>query len=996
MKSFLLVSLWALVMVPSWATAQGVVVTGVVRTASGAPVPYARVRSPHASLEALTDSTGAFRVLVAGSPGPDRAIRLQAERIGYLPSVVTAALVTSVVSVDIVMAALPAKLDEVIISGTAGTLTRRAQASVVTSVNVGDLTRLFALSTVADVLQGRVTSLDLTPSDGSVGESQRLWLRGGTSIAVSNEPLMFLDGVRIDSRSQRANTNVGGQASSRLFDIDPADIERIEIVKGPAAATLYGADAATGVIQIFTKRASSADGVVSQDLSAEFGVIDAMWNPPPNYARCAAPDILPGSSTLLCQGLAAGDMVTDNPLARAHVPGTGHTSAVRWAASRGGRDFRASTSINLEQQDGTLPQNSFSRNTFRLAALWDPAPSFRLDGAIGLFATRTALPQNADNPQGILVNGLLGNPLTVGRPTGGWFSVSAEALATVEQVNNVLRALPTIQASHHIGSRFSHRLVLGMDATSSAASYFVPRRLDDALPSNFRSGVVQEEQVAHAARTLDYQASLTLRDPARSALGAMASVGTQYVQLDENKLFANGTGLVSNDARRVSDAADRRGGQTLFHTRSLGYFGQLELSHRDRTFVQLGARADYHSAFGSRASAPWFPRAGVSHVLVERSRGANDDAIIDRLRLRMALGTSGRAPPLGEGDPTYSAAPFMLDSVRFAQGVIPRSPGNPHLRPERSREFEAGVDAELLHDQVRIEATWFDKQSTDLLFRLPVPPSSGFVIAPLTNIGSVVNRGLEVTANATMSVGRGATLATYAGLTTLHNEVAELGDARAAAATNGVRQGSPLGAMFDHRVRFVDAASGHAIVSDSTEFAAPAMPTHSGFLGATLSLSSGLRFAVTFDGKSGYAMHNATSDFRDRQMQNSFRSVRRDELDADDRIRRFGPFETESGSVLSAASVLGPYLQDATFARWREASITWDLPSGWLRRIGARDGSMTIAGRNLMLWTGYEGDPEVVTYVSELSSGGSFQYEQLDFMSMPQPRRWLARVSLRY
>src|SRR5690606_33397414 len=128
----------------------------------------------------------------------------------------------------------------------------------------------------------------------------------------SNEPLVFIDGVRADSRNRQIY-GVGGQGGSRLNDLRPEDIESIEIVKGPAAATLYGADASAGVIQIITKK-GRAGGGFSQSISMEYNAISNEWDPPSNFAICSSDDVAPGSGIVLCEGKEPGTVISDNPL----------------------------------------------------------------------------------------------------------------------------------------------------------------------------------------------------------------------------------------------------------------------------------------------------------------------------------------------------------------------------------------------------------------------------------------------------------------------------------------------------------------------------------------------------------------------------------------------------------------------------------------------------------------------------------------------------------
>jgi hypothetical protein len=161
-------------------------------------------------------------------------------------------------------------------------------------------------------------------------------------------------------------------------------------------------------------------------------------------------------------------------------------------------------------------------------------------------------------------------------------------------------------------------------------------------------------------------------------------------------------------------------------------------------------------------------------------------------------------------------------------------------------------------------------------------------------------------------------------------------------------------------------------------------------------LFGGVHLGASVDAKAGYLQHNLTVDARDRQIGNSARRHAGNAMGAFDRLTRFGPFVTESGKPVSATAVLGPYLQDASFVRFRELSVSWDLPGRILNRLGARGATLTLAARNLGLWTGYEGDPEVVSYISESAQGGPEQYWQTDVLTMPQPQRWLARLVVRF
>src|SRR5690606_37058618 len=152
-------------------------------------------------------------------------------------------------------------------------------------------------------------------SSGTTGTAQQIRIRGASSITLSNEPLVFIDGVKVSSRTLN-DINIGGQGVSQLFDLNPEDIESIEVVKGPAAAALYGADASAGVIQVITKQGRPGAGRYTQTISLEYNQLDQNWTVPSNFAACTAAQVAPTSTSALCRGQEVGTIVTDNPLER--------------------------------------------------------------------------------------------------------------------------------------------------------------------------------------------------------------------------------------------------------------------------------------------------------------------------------------------------------------------------------------------------------------------------------------------------------------------------------------------------------------------------------------------------------------------------------------------------------------------------------------------------------------------------------------------------------
>jgi len=273
----------------------------------------------------VTDDRGHFRI--AGREGADVTLRVTI--LGYRP--LTLAARVGGEAVRLALETAPIALDEIVVSGTAGRLERRAQAAVVASLDVAAVMDRAPIASVAEVLQARVPGVSISTGSGSAGIGQRIAIRGSASISLSNEPLVFIDGVRMDAGRRALGLATGGLTSSALNDINPNDIESIEIVKDPAAATLYGADASGGVIQIITKKGRAGSRRLSHRLAAEYGSVQASFTPFTNFATCSATQVAPTSASALCRGQPAGTVISDNPLVRERAIDDGRLTSLQYS-----------------------------------------------------------------------------------------------------------------------------------------------------------------------------------------------------------------------------------------------------------------------------------------------------------------------------------------------------------------------------------------------------------------------------------------------------------------------------------------------------------------------------------------------------------------------------------------------------------------------------------------------------------------------------------------
>ncbi len=293
-------ALGALLVAPPLAAQQTATVQGTVTDgASGAPIADARIVIVGTTFQGVTNVLGNYRI--AGIPAG--AVTIQVRRIGFktLSAPVTLAEGQEFTG-NYALTASVVQLEEIVVTGTAGQQERKAQAATVSDVDVASLRQVAPTQTVANVLQSRVPGVSVTAASGSSGASSQIRVRGASSISLSNEPLLYIDGIRVVSGGT-PQFFTGGQSYERLNDLEPGDIESVELVKGPAAATLYGADASTGVIQIITKRGRPGTGKFTQSLNFDYNSIDRNFEPRTNYGRCTAAQVA-NANNLLCSGQA--------------------------------------------------------------------------------------------------------------------------------------------------------------------------------------------------------------------------------------------------------------------------------------------------------------------------------------------------------------------------------------------------------------------------------------------------------------------------------------------------------------------------------------------------------------------------------------------------------------------------------------------------------------------------------------------------------------------
>ncbi|MGH7560394.1 MAG: SusC/RagA family TonB-linked outer membrane protein [Gemmatimonadales bacterium] len=975
-------------------------ITGTVRDAvSDQMLADVRVHVQGTQLQGITDVRGQYRITNV----PAGQVVLQVRRIGYRALEKGFALQAGEASTqDFALNASVVTLEEIVISGTAGDQKRRAQAASVSEISVSDLTQTAPVRTFEEVLQSRVPGVSVTRASGTSGTNSQIRIRGGASISLSNEPIIYVDGIRINSSLSNLFFT-GGQQTTRLGELNPKDFESIEVVKGPAAATLYGADASAGVIQIITKKGKPGATRFNQTIALEYNNLDADFAPPSNYAFCSATLIASTSPNPLCRGMTTTTLVSDNPLLREDAFRNGGTYALQWTGQGGGGNFGYYLSGAYENENGTLPNNGFDRRNGRLNFNWTPSTKVALDVGVGMGRANFELPDNDNNVYGYLGGALLGSPLTR-RDDGvesnnGWFGFARDVPAIQRILNQqqTHRTIATAQANYTPLEWWSHKVVVGADWTRDEIRRFLEKNSRGSYQGISNTGDISERRAGFERYTLDYLTNARVNTGA--AWSHNFSAGFQLIDTRNEDLTATGQGLVVNSNNTVSAASSRSAAQNIIRQRQVGFLGQWQVSWKDRLTVTAGGRLDANSSFGDVREWFFLPKLGVSYVISDEpwwNVGA-----ISTLRFRGAWGQTGRSPLPGAALTTLVAQPYIDASV-VQPGAIPASPGNDSLKAERGVEYEAGFDAGFLDERVGVEFTYYRKTSKDLLLQQPLPPSLGFPVNPFVNIGKVRNQGLEVAFTAQPILKRNLSWDVRLNLSTLDDEVVDMGDIAAFGTLNRFMEGASPGVFVGNRIRSVDLATGRVVVSDSLEEIGPLLPRFEGNFSTNLTLFRNFRIQGSLDWKTGHYIYNLTDFFRETQLVRSNRRLDTLVLSREERLRRYGnptpgqPAFVREGVIpgfpatATVNEVRDEFVQSADFLKLRDISVTYTLPSKWSGYFRSQSASITLAGQNLATWTDYEGfDPEIL-------SNATANFNRTDFLTLPPSRRFVVKFNLQF
>ena len=1024
-----------LALVSTVAAAQGTVQGTVTEQGAATPLQEARVMVVGSALATTTGPDGKFKIARV----PAGAVEIRVIRVGYAELKKAVRVVDGqTATLDFAMGKSIVQLQEVVTTAT-GEQRRVEVGNAVDNLAVAKITETSPIRNMSDVLNSRVPGV-MVQSGGQTGSGQRIRVRGVSSVSLANDPIYIIDGIRMSSNNSSSSFGNGGSNFSRLGDIDPQQIENIEIVKGPSAATLYGTDAANGVVVITTKKGRT--GAARWTTYVEGGILDDRNHYSDNYTLAGhspgptpTPLINSGQCTLVM--VAAGSCIKDslrvlNPITTDSLTplGYGNRNAVGVQVSAGTDAIRYFISAGRDNEVGTFKLPAFEQHRYDAQGItphdWTERPNARLlnsfrgnisaqvnpqlDATVNFGYTTVDLrtSNESNNTVGIGSQafggpGYIGNGSVsgTGTPLMG-YRAWTPAYAWEEKLGqNVNRTIMSSNINWRPASWLSTRANVGTDLTDRVDQNLHMNGEGAPLSATYRDGFSGNARTNVTNLTADLGATANYNPSRWTWMALKTTIGTQYnnYRLDQNE--ADGTTLPpgAQTSQQATTAAVFEG-TTIQKT--WGIFAEEAMAIRDRMFLTGAVRTDQNSAFGTQFNRVYYPKGSLSWVMSDEDwfPRSNVFSQVSSFRARVAYGASGVQPGPNDAARTFSASPQSVKGTDQPTEAF-NALGNLFLKPERSTEWEGGFDSRLFGSRLQFDVTYYSRLTHDALISAIIAPSAGTGATTVRqNLGSIKNAGLEITTGGQILDRKNFGMDFQLVSSILANKVVSLGGTqRQVGTTNWVAEGYPIRGLFARPILWIndrnhdgiitynaDSSKSDFYVGNDTIFRGYAEPRYLTSLTHGIELfNKKIRIQNLFDWRGGNLWYNNTERIRcvSRQNCNGL-------MNPNASLQEQAMVQA---TLTDPSKTLDGFFQPGGFVKWREMSVTAQLPDRLLAKTGARSSSLTFSARNLKKWTKYRGtDPESDFGVGEGTGGASDSPSE--FQTFAQPTYFIFRLNL--
>lgn len=709
---------------------------------------------------ALTDLDGNFRL-----EANEGAI-LMFSFVGYGTKEVT---VGTANTIDVSLAEDVTNLDEVVVTGLATSVKRSNLASSVATVNAKTLTGITNQSNMDGALYGKFKGADIRSNSGAPGGGISMRLRGVTSVFGDQQPLFIVDGVYVDNSSVSMGNNIvseaagGGNpstnqddASNRIADIDPEDIENIEILKGASAAAIYGSRAAGGVVIITTKRGKAGKTVVN--LNQTIGLRSPTrllgprdWTPDRVFNNFNDPDLGPNDPTNpgviqrdLYNTAVANDAYYDYEKELFDHTRVSTTTRVSVSGGQGNTDYFAG--VTYKNEPGLVKNTGYEKGSFRLNI------GQKLNDWLDVYLTNNYI--NSTSDRGFFNNGnqnrTLGyalaftypweelHPTDGVYPSGGAGSNAVETVDIVTNREEVNRYIGGATANVKILSKQDNQLKLvlqgGIDQYTLRTTSIFPQSLTYfSSPTSLRGASISGSTIN---TNYNFTATLVHSYYMNNGLSFTTQAGSFIQDFDRNTVITTATSLIGSQTN-LAQSTNVGTQQIITPQRDKGFFVQEEINFDDKIIGTLGIRGDKSTNNGDADKMYYYPKASLAVNLHEFDFWSVD--AVSNIKPRVAYGQSGRFANFND---RFNLTNPQLIGVN--SGVSPANlEGNESVGPERQIELEYGIDLGFMSNRIGLDVTFYNKSMEDVLLRVNREPSTGFT-QKVQNAAELENKGIEI------------------------------------------------------------------------------------------------------------------------------------------------------------------------------------------------------------------------------------------------------------
>ena len=938
------------------------------------PVVAAQIIIGGTTLGRATGDDGRFSL--SGVPAGPHTITVR--RIGYAQqsrNVVVAA--NGTVTVDFVLAKASVSLAGVVVTAT-GEERKKEVGNAISTVDESQFEK-GAVANTAQILQGRATGVTVLGNSGQPGAGGTIRLRGVNSITQGNRPLIYVDGVRLFNGNSPTGVS-SRQSVSPLSDIAASDIERIEVIKGPAATTLYGTEASGGVLQIFTKRGLQGPGTWTLETAGGYNSI-GRYGPQSDptglfLKQCRGPNMvnIDGVAFEDATCPASGSWFQKGVITR-------YSLGVR--GSGGGVSY--SLSGNFENEFGVVRVGNNKTGGFRANFGFSPRKNVTLAINSSYRHRGTVMISDGNSADAFLLN--------VSRGPGSNFKGIGCSNTTIICVLNdtIFSKTNGIDNDHFItGStvtwtptlNLNHRVSVGLDYNNSDIHTINPfGYLRTPTGQYFQTLWNRLLTTVDYASTYKYAVGKNV-STATSIGGQLFDSRVNSTDLQTDNFAGPGTPtLISGSLRQITDVNMQR-------VINAGVFAQEVIGWRDRLFVTAGLRVDGNSAFGKSFGLQQYPKVSFSYVLSDESFWPS--SLIETFKLRGAIGEAGKAP--GAFDATRTWNPIAAEGglAAFTPGQL----GNPNLGPERTREIEAGFDASMLNGRLGLQYSYFKQRTSDALINVSYPPSQGFSNNQPENVGLLQNVGMEVQLNGTMHPTRWAELEAKVQFTRTKSTAIDLGGRVITIddlSRSYVKEGLAAPSYIGRKVTNPDAFA--APVIEEGRFLGATFPT--GIVNPSLTLTLGKRLSLDAVGefqRGGHLLNAIGYQNAGLQIwqpcfeaQRALKAAAAGDANA---LNTTTAFMRARCSLSATERDYSFFVENADFFKLRSVSVSYDIPKRFTP--GVKKMTAQLTGRNLFTSTEYTGsDPENADQRTST-------FSRRDYYVFPPYRTFLFTVRTRF